>query len=359
MNQPTRPIRTADNATEKQRQPELNTLSMLQTTQQGEQDAAMTISLARAMEFGEPPRHAHLHREPASFENLDRISRAALGRFTQGVSPNATMTAWLDWASHLARAPGRQLELALEANAALARLWVYALRAGYDSNAKPPFEEDGDKRFADPEWHIYPFNLLSQSFLALREYWSSATTPVRGMSGGHADRVAFMVRECLEFVSPANIPFANPVVLRETQRECGMNLMRGLQNLCEDALKKIACEAEEMPAQFQVGRNIAASPGNVVFRNQLMELIQYSPTTESVHPEPLLIVPAWIMKYYILDLSAQNSLVRYLVSQGFTVFMISAVDPENGSSFFLLLLVHRQRRARKRKQRARRKDCGQ
>ncbi len=289
------------------------------------EDDAKAASLARLLGSSADMR---THGARISFANVDRISRATLGRFTQGVSPNATMTAWLDWASHLTRSPGRQLELAIEASTAIARLGVYAQRSAFDSTTAPPFEESGEKRFTAAEWQAFPFNLLSQSFLALRDYWQTATEPVRGMSEGHAEQVAFMVRECLEFVSPANIPFLNPVVLQETQRQGGLNLLRGWQNAYEDALRKIAGEGDAMPSQYKVGKNIAATPGHVVFRNELMELIQYAPATETVHKEPLLVVPAWIMKYYILDLSAQNSLVRHLVSQGFTVFMISWRNPD-------------------------------
>jgi polyhydroxyalkanoate synthase len=265
----------------------------------------------------------------ASFETIDRLSRATLARFTQGVSPHAESAAWFEWASHLARAPGRQLELALLALNASARLVRFVLNSTIKGTAdeKPFAPAKTDRRFADKAWEDLPYAFWQQAFLAQEDWWRSATKPIRGMTPESAARVAFMGRQALDAVSPSNVPWLNPVIIERTAQEAGANLRRGLLNFQQDALRAILMEPPPLSDQFTVGEEVAITPGEVVFRNELMELIQYKPATETVIAEPLLIVPAWIMKYYVLDLSPHNSLVRYLVGRGFTVFMISWRNP--------------------------------
>ncbi len=277
---------------------------------------------ARDAQFAPPP-------GGASFETIDRLSRATLARFTQGVSPHAESAAWFEWASHLARAPGRQLELALLALNASARLVRFVLNSTIKGTAdeKPFAPAKTDRRFADKAWEDLPYAFWQQAFLAQEDWWRSATKPIRGMTPESAARVAFMGRQALDAVSPSNVPWLNPVIIERTAQEAGANLRRGLLNFQQDALRAILMEPPPLSDQFTVGEEVAITPGEVVFRNELMELIQYKPATESVIAEPLLIVPAWIMKYYVLDLSPHNSLVRYLVGRGFTVFMISWRNP--------------------------------
>jgi poly[(R)-3-hydroxyalkanoate] polymerase subunit PhaC len=270
------------------------------------------------------------HDEPApgSFETADRLARATVARFTQGVSPYAESSAWFDWAAHLARSPGRQTELWLEAIGSLARLGRFALGLGASETPEPPFKpEPHDRRFDDPAWQKAPYIYWQQAFLAQEAWWRSATREVRGMSRKSAARVGFMARQALDAVSPSNLPWLNPTIIERTREEAGANLVRGGQNFVQDALCALAFEPPPSDDGFAVGEDVAITPGEVVYRNDLMELIQYSPTTQSVAAEPILIVPAWIMKYYVLDLRPENSLVRYLVGQGFTVFMISWRNP--------------------------------
>ncbi|SIO50942.1 polyhydroxyalkanoate synthase [Rhodovulum sp. ES.010] len=266
------------------------------------------------------------HKSAHPYETFDRASRALLARAIGGSSPNAAFAAWADWASHLARAPGRQLELAEHAMRSAVKLATHAAAGG---RTDPPFApRRGDRRFDHPGWETPPFSLWKQGFLACQDWWEHATEPARGTDPHDAERVAFMARQALDVVSPSNAPLTNPEILQKTLESGGVNLARGASFLGRDITARLAGEGPRPPnGAYEVGRNLACTPGDVVYRNELFELIQYTPQTETVHPEPILIVPAWIMKYYILDLSPENSLIRYLVGQGFTVFAISWVNP--------------------------------
>jgi polyhydroxyalkanoate synthase len=263
-----------------------------------------------------------------SFETLDRSARAIIARITQGISPHAQSAAWFDWLAHLARAPGRQLELSVEAFVFGVRLLRIAGRPDAQNAAELPFPpHEFDRRFTDPAWERMPYVLWQQIFLAQEEWWRSATREVRGMSSKNATRVRFMAEQLLDMMSPSNMPWLNPVIVERTLAESGANLVRGTGNFIEDWLRAIAMEPPPSTAEFRVGDDIAATPGEVVYRNDLLELIQYKPTTGEVAAEPILIVPAWIMKYYVLDLLPEHSLVRYLVDRGLTVFMVSWRNP--------------------------------
>jgi poly[(R)-3-hydroxyalkanoate] polymerase subunit PhaC len=261
-----------------------------------------------------------------SFETLDRLGRAVTARLTQGISPHALYAAWFDWASHLANAPGTMIELGLEAVNLGARFARFATH-GLSEDVKRPFEpQASDRRFNDDLWKRLPYALWQQAFLAEEAWWASATREVRGMTPKNAARISFITRQLLDVWSPSNLPWLNPVVIQRTIEESGANLARGAQNLQEDFWRRLAMQPEPTDG-LGIGKDIAVTPGEVVFRNELMELIQYKPATERVIAEPVLIVPAWIMKYYVLDLSPHNSLVRYLVERGLTVFMVSWHNP--------------------------------
>jgi polyhydroxyalkanoate synthase len=152
-------------------------------------------------------------------------------------------------------------------------------------------------------------------------------TGIDGVSRHHEAVVSFMTRQLLDVISPANSPLTNPEVIERTINEGGMNFARGAANFWQDWCRLLNGDGPIGAEAFQVGRNVAITPGKVIYRNELIELIQYAPVTEQAQAEPILIVPAWIMKYYILDLSPDNSLVKYLVEQGYTVFMISWKNP--------------------------------
>ncbi|WP_425090923.1 PHA/PHB synthase family protein [Tropicimonas sp. S265A] len=258
------------------------------------------------------------------YQFLDRAVHASLARLTGGVSPYSIFAAWNDWALHLSRSPARQLELLERAQQNAMRLVDYATT----KDQRPPFEAKAhDHRFDYPAWDHAPFNLWKQCFLAMHDWWDVATNPIAGLRARDADRMRFQVRQVLDLVAPSNFPFLNPEIIHKTHEENGANLLEGAQHFSEDLVQTLSQTHKPEPDGCRIGTDLACTPGEVVFRNEFFELLQYSPQTDQVHPEPVLFVPAWIMKYYILDLSPQNSMVKYLVDQGFTVFMISWRNP--------------------------------
>lgn len=268
--------------------------------------------------------------EPATTHGptLDRLLHAMLGRVTLGLSPASLALAFQDWLTHLALAPGKQRELVDKALRKLHRMSLYAMqttREGCDPCIEPLPQ---DTRFAHPDWQRWPFNLYYQAFLFYQQWWYNATTGVRGVTPHHEQVVTFAMRQLLDTIAPSNFVMTNPEVMAETMRTSGANLAQGLQNWWSDAQQLAAGRQPEGVEAYAPGRNVAVTPGKVVFRNRLIELIQYEPKTKTVHREPVLIAPSWIMKYYILDLSPRNSLVRYLVGEGHTVFMISWKNPD-------------------------------
>jgi polyhydroxyalkanoate synthase len=262
-----------------------------------------------------------------AYRDVDRTLLATLAQFTGGLSPATLTGALADWWVHLAASPYKQLALAYLAWAGAAQL------AGWPSLNASPRAADAvealpqDKRFLDPAWQAWPFSAYAHSFLLTQQWWQQATSGVPGTTHHHEAMVAFGARQALDMLAPSNFVSTNPVVLQRTVQEGGMNLLRGALNAAQDAWR----ETQQLPPagseRFEVGKTLATMPGQVILRNRLMELIQYSPTTPTTQKESVLLVPAWIMKYYILDLSPHNSLVKALVDQGFTVFAISWKNP--------------------------------
>jgi polyhydroxyalkanoate synthase len=262
-------------------------------------------------------------------EVIDRSLNATIARFTAGLGPMTLLGAYVDWAAHLTAAPGKRLQLAEKAAQKWLRLADYAAWRALNKDGFEPCIEPlpQDRRFDANAWRVPPFDLWYQSFLLMQQWWHNATVGVRGVQPQHQDMVAFGTRQLLDVFSPSNYPFTNPEVLERTRTEGGMNLLRGARNFAEDLERRWAGRKRIGVEAFRPGHEVAITPGKVIYRNRLIELIQYAPATDKVRPEPLLIVPAWIMKYYILDLSPHNSLVRYLTEQGYTVFMISWKNP--------------------------------
>lgn len=174
------------------------------------------------------------------------------------------------------------------------------------------------RQFSAPQWRQWPFNLWSDTFVQQQHYWDGLLRQMPGLDRHQGDLLAFGARQWLAMLSPANQLATNPLALQRTFDEGGANLWRGWLALGHPP----APQPDYLP-----GRDVALTPGKVVLRNHLIELIQYAPATTTVHAQPILIVPAWIMKYYILDLSPHNSLIRHLVAAGHTVFCISWKNP--------------------------------
>jgi len=262
--------------------------------------------------------------------DTSRALLAALGQVTGGLSPQHLGGALWNVVSHLALAPGRQVQVAqtaLQKAIELARFTGGAMQSTDEPVAPQAEGTPYAQRFADPAWSKFPFNVLAQSFITASDLARTTLQDVPGSDAKAASLVDFMVREGLELVAPDNYLPTNPQLLELTRAEGGQNLLRGMKYMAEDVQRTLKGLGPIGVENYQVGEQIAASKGKVILRNSLMELIQYSPATPKVYAEPVLIVPAWIMKYYILDLSPKNSLVKYLTDLGHTVFMISWKNP--------------------------------
>ena len=260
-------------------------------------------------------------------EIIDRATHATVARFTAGLSPMAIGGAYLDWLGHLAFAPGKQVQLVQKAAKKAARYAAWLPRSAA-SGCAPCIEPlPQDRRFQDPAWQRWPANAVQQAFLLTQQWWHNAMTGVPGVARRNEAIAEFATRQLLDMVSPANFAATNPEVAARAFQQGGMNLVAGAANFAEDAERAIAGRKPVGAEAFRPGHEVAATPGKVVFRNRLIELLQYAPATPRVDSRPILVVPAWIMKYYILDLSPANSLVRHLVARGHTVFMISWKNP--------------------------------
>lgn len=259
-------------------------------------------------------------------KSLDDQVQAQLSRAFMGLSPIALGLAAADWALHLAYSPGKQMALAQKA---LQLSREAAQRSLQPAHAEAP---EKDTRFKDAAWAQWPYSALKEGFKASDAWWREATQ-VDGMGHHHRHMVDFFARQGLDALSPSNWAATNPQVLAKAKATQGDSLRKGAKHFMDD-LQAMQKARADMPAdaleplEFAVGKDVACTPGKVVFRNHLIELIQYLPSTDKVHPEPVLIVPSCIMKYYILDLSPSNSMVKYLVDQGHTVCTISWRNPD-------------------------------
>ena len=240
--------------------------------------------------------------------------------------------AFMEMTAHMMANPGRLVQAQLGFWQDYVTLWQNTTRRIMGLDATPVIAEDPkDKRFRDGAWQQSEiFDFIKQSYLLSARYVQDVVRHVDGLDPKTARKVDFYARQFVDAMSPSNFLLTNPEVLRKTVETGGENLLRGLNNLLTDLERghgKLHIKMTDMDA-FRLGENIAVSPGKVVFQNELMQLIQYSPATETVLKRPLLILPPWINKFYILDLRPKNSFVRYAVSQGHTVFMVSWVNPD-------------------------------
>ena len=264
----------------------------------------------------------HPHEKHAP-EWLRREILAQLATVTGGLAPEPIIRAWWDWYLGILKSPATQLELARSAWEKALDSWQFAFSA-----LRNPVEPavSGDRRFAGAAWNQWPFNVYARCYKNWEGWWREAldATPAEERS---SEVLRFFGGQMLEAASPSHYLPTNPELLELTRAESGQNLVRGYRHWLDDIRRMLDRSPAAGTEQFKAGQDVAVTPGKVVLRNELIELIQYSPQTPTVYAEPVLITPAWIMKYYILDLSPRNSLVRYLVEQGHTVFVISWKNP--------------------------------
>jgi len=242
--------------------------------------------------------------------------------FNYGEMAQALTTVGVNVAMNPLRAQSAYIDLAMKQF----EVFVQTSRQAWGLDSEPVIVPDRkDKRFAAEEWSTYAvFNAIKQSYLLNYNWFLEQLS--KNESPAARRRATFYLKQYLDGVSPSNSPFLNPVVIEETAKSGGENLVKGLNNLADDLRNGRISMVEG--AGFEFGKNIAASKGEVVLRTPILELIQYYPSAAQVYERPILIIPPWINKYYILDLQPKNSLVKYLTDQGYTVFMVSWKNPD-------------------------------
>ncbi|HMD62452.1 MAG TPA: class I poly(R)-hydroxyalkanoic acid synthase [Stellaceae bacterium] len=241
-------------------------------------------------------------------------------------------TAFLEMTAHMMADPSRLVQAQLSLWNDYLTLWQRTAQRFLGGETAPMIEPPaGDRRFRDAAWTDNTlFDFIKQSYLLTARWLQGTVREVEGIDERTARKVDFYTRQFVDAIAPSNFLMTNPEVLRATIESRGENLFNGLKNLLDDLERgkgRLAIKMTDMEA-FRIGENIAVTPGKVVYQNDLMQLIQYESTTEKVKRRPLLIIPPWINKFYILDLRPSNSLIRWAVSQGHTVFVISWVNPD-------------------------------
>src|SRR5580765_566080 len=263
----------------------------------------------------------------ADFAQKQAQSLSAAMRDEMGIAK-----AYMDMYAKLASDPALVTSISVNLWVDYARLWQSSWMKMFGMQSAPVAEPaKSDSRFKDQDWSAnFLFDLIKQSYLISSRHIQHAVSQVEGLPADSEKKVAFFTRQYVDALSPSNFLLTNPQVLRETVSSGGQNLVRGLNNLLTDIEKgggqlQISMTDEKA---FKLGENVATTPGSVVFENELMQLIQYKPITDKALKRPLVIVPPWINKYYILDLREKNSFIRWAVSQGHTVFVVSWVNPD-------------------------------
>ncbi|MEI6204300.1 MAG: class I poly(R)-hydroxyalkanoic acid synthase, partial [Enhydrobacter sp.] len=276
----------------------------------------------------------------ATFTDIAERSQKLLQEFSaryqadgpQQPDPLRLTQTFMDFTAKMLADPNKLVQAQMELWQQYAQLWQNTAQRLMGQTVPPVVEPaKGDKRFNDPAWKDeVVFDYLKQSYLLTSRWLQGTVKEVEGVDSKTVQKVEFYTRQFIDALSPSNFAMTNPQVLKATVETKGENLVKGLQNLLTDLERgkgKLAIRQTDMKA-FKVGENVATSPGKVVFQNELMQLIQYAPRTEEVHAMPLLIVPPWINKFYILDLKPQNSFIRWATEAGYTVFVISWVNPD-------------------------------
>lgn len=276
----------------------------------------------------------------AAFKDIAERSQKLLQDFATRYKADATQPAdplglthtFMDFTAKLLADPNRLVQAQMELWQQYMTLWQLTAQRMMGQKVEPLAEPaKGDKRFNDPAWKDeVVFDYLKQSYLLTARWLQGTVKEVQGIDDKTAKKVDFYTRQFIDAVSPSNFALTNPQVVKATVESKGENLLKGLQNLLGDLERgkgKLAIRQTDMDA-FKVGKNVATSPGKVVFQNELIQLIQYAPATAEVYAVPLLIVPPWINKFYILDLKPENSFIKWATEQGYTVFVVSWVNPD-------------------------------
>ncbi|MFN3945669.1 MAG: class I poly(R)-hydroxyalkanoic acid synthase [Allosphingosinicella sp.] len=241
--------------------------------------------------------------------------------------PSAPARAFADFFAHLAANPAPLFKVQADAAADWMKLWSATAARLAGGEARPLIEpERGDRRFKDEAWSEQPaFDYLKQAYLLASRRAQEVIDNAEGLDEGTRTRVEFFTQQFLQAISPANFAFTNPEAIKRAIDTNSLSLVSGLANLLSDAAEAGAVQRRAAD-EFELGVNIAATPGSVVYQNELMQLIQYAPVTDKAYRRPLLYVPPLVNKYYLLDLQPKSSLIRWLVEQGHTVFVISWVN---------------------------------
>jgi polyhydroxyalkanoate synthase len=261
------------------------------------------------------------------------LDRQAQSGATDSADPLHIGTAFFDLGTRLMADPAKLVDAQVAFWRSQQQLWLDTMRRAAGETVEPLAAPDkGDRRFKDPQWsELLVFDYLKQSYLLSAHWLRSVVADANdGADAEDAKKVDFYTRQFIDALSPSNFALTNPEVLRATVESGGENLLKGLSNLLDDLERgkgRLAISMTDRSA-FKVGGNLATTPGKVVFENDLMQLIQYTPTTKTVAERPLLIIPPWINKFYILDMQEKNSFIKWIVDQGQTVFVISWVNPD-------------------------------
>ncbi len=276
----------------------------------------------------------------AAFKDIAERSQKVLQEFSARYQAEGPQTAdplhltqtFMDFTAKILADPAKLVQAQMELWQQYMQLWQATAQRLMGQKVEPVVEPaKGDKRFNDPAWkEEVVFDYLKQSYLLTARWLQGTVKEVEGIDDKTAQKVEFYTRQFADAMSPSNFAMTNPQVLKATVETKGENLIKGLQNLLTDLERgrgKLAIRQTDMKA-FKVGENVASSPGKVVYQNELMQLIQYAPRTEQVYAMPLLIVPPWINKFYILDLKPENSFIKWAAEAGYTVFVISWVNPD-------------------------------